>query len=54
MKLQIKCTNFFLKQIVAVVTEQLETKMEKVFCNDKANEVVKEESEESCDLTIPF
>ena len=31
-----------------------ETKMEKVICNDKENEDVKEESEESCGLIIPF
>ena len=31
-----------------------ETKMGKVICNDKENEVVKEESEESCGLIFPF
>ena len=30
-----------------VATEQLETKMEKIICNDKENQVVKDESEES-------
>ena len=34
--------------------ERLETKMEKVVCNDKENEVVREESEESCGLIFPF
>ena len=28
--------------------------MEKVFCNDKENEIVNEESEESCGLIFPF
>ena len=34
--------------------ERLETKMEKVICNDKEIEVVREESEESCGLIFPF
>ena len=29
-------------------------KMGKVICHDKENEVVKEESEESCGLIFPF
>ena len=28
--------------------------MNKVKCNDKENEIVKEESEKSCDLTFPL
>ena len=34
--------------------EQLETKMEKVICNEKESKVVKEESEKSCGLIFPF
>ena len=40
-------------KLVKVTTEQLETKMEKVICNDKENKFVKG-SEESCVLIFPF
>ena len=44
-----KSVNLISSEIIdaAVATKQLETKMEKVICNDKENEVVKDESEES-------
>ena len=47
-------TFFETKQLVVVATEQLETKMEKVICNNKENEVVEEDSEESCGFIFPF
>ena len=31
-----------------------ETKMDKVKCNDKENEILKEKSQESCGLTFPL
>ena len=45
-------TIFWNKITCHIATEQMETKMEKVI--DKENEVVKEESEESCGLIFPF
>ena len=44
----------FFETKLVVGTEQLETNMEKVFCNDKENKLVKEESEGSCGLIFPF
>ena len=47
-------TVFWNKIIYVVATEQPQTKMDKVKCNDKEIEIVKEESEESCGLIFPF
>ena len=45
---------FEIKNLSVVATEQCETKMDKVKCNDKENEIVKEKSEESRGLTFPL
>ena len=47
-------TFFVTKSFAVVATKQLETKMDKVKCNDKKNEIVKEESEDSCCLILRF
>ena len=44
---------FETNKLPVAATEQLETKMNKVKCNDKETEIVKEENEESSSL-IPF
>ena len=55
MKKNVKLITFFeTKYLVVVAKEQLETRMEKFICNNEENEVVKEESEESCSLIFPF
>ena len=46
-------TFFETNKLPVAATEQLETKMNKVKCNDKETEIVKEENEESSSL-IPF
>ena len=44
----------FLWNKITYSKDQLETKMEKVICNDKVNEVINEDSEGSCGLIFPF
>ena len=47
-------TFFETKQLAVAATEKIETKMDKVKCNNKENGIVKKESEKTCGLIFPF